>query len=262
MRRGLALADPIDPEAVNQWITMLIRGEAKLREAGRSAEADALRAGCLDTLARLADSSPLDRIRAAVGYRRLGDMAIADGDRPRGFEWLRIAIRLAPNDPTTMNNLAWALLNAPDRSPEQLSEAIELAERADRLAPDEAAILNTLAVAYYRDGDLDRAEQALDRSIRLNQGEIPVDHFLLAMILHHRNDPEEARRQFEHGVELIELRGLERADPETVRFRDEAAALLEFEDDPERPKGISRSSDAGPMSSTIESRRKKASDCA
>ncbi|RUL87157.1 hypothetical protein TsocGM_13850 [Tautonia sociabilis] len=75
----------------------------------------------------------------------------------------------------------------------------------------------------------------MEESIRLNQGELPVDHFLLAMILHQRGKPEEAQRQFNHGLELIELQGLEDADPETEQFRDEAAALLESDPGAERP---------------------------
>ena len=234
--RGLALGTRNVPGAMRNWVESLVRMEDRLRHDGRDDQADRLRADCLATLDDLARSQqPMRRKLAADGYRDLANQAIARDQRPLGFDLLRKSIALNPGAPATVNNLAWALINAADRTPEQLEEGLELARQAVEMEPRSGAIQNTLAVGLYRDGDLDGAEEATRTSIRLNQGEVPIDHFLLSMIHHRRGDLVEARRQFDQGLKLIEIRGLASADPETVRFRDEAAGLLESEDDGERP---------------------------
>ncbi|QDV35423.1 serine/threonine-protein kinase [Tautonia plasticadhaerens] len=233
--KGLAFRSPAVPGALRNWIESLVRMEDRLREGGREAEAEDLRSGCMATLDDLSRGDPGRRSLAAGGYRILADLAIARDRRPQGFDLLRKSIALNPHDPLTINNLAWALLNAPEMTAEQLREGMELARRAVGMAPRSGAIQNTVAVGLFRSGDLDGAEEAIRTSIRLNQGEVPIDHFLLSMIHHRRGDLEEARRQLDQGLKLIELRGLASADPETVRFRDEAAGLLESESGAERP---------------------------
>jgi len=74
--------------------------------------------------------------------------------------------RLAPQDPTAHNNLAWWLLYA-EGFPEALAEA-EIAVRLDTTA---AYIYDTYGVALARAGRFEEAEAALTRAVLLNPEE-------------------------------------------------------------------------------------------
>ena len=233
--RDLALGRSMIPDAQRKWIEAMTKMEDRFLGEGRIEEAIALRSDCLASLAKMADSRPASRSMAAHGYRQLGNHALSRGQHSRGFDLLRTAIEINPEAPAVLNDLAWALVNAEDRTPEQLEEAFDLAKRAVAMAPKTGALQNTLAVVLYRKGDLNAAEVAVRESIRLYQGEAAIDHFLLAMIHHDQGKFEDAKQQYDHGIELIELRGLGMADRETIRFRDEATTHLELKPQPERP---------------------------
>jgi tetratricopeptide (TPR) repeat protein len=78
--------------------------------------------------------------------------------------------QLKPDDPATLNNLAWLLARS-GMAPE---EALPLARRAVELAPDVAGYLDTLAEAQFRLGMVEDAIRTETRALELR----PDDAFL------------------------------------------------------------------------------------
>jgi tetratricopeptide (TPR) repeat protein len=70
-------------------------------------------------------------------------------------------LELQPNDPSALNNLAYVAGQLKD------PKALEYAEKADKLAPNNAAILDTLGVLLVEKGDVKRGVEALQRAALL-----------------------------------------------------------------------------------------------
>ena len=80
----------------------------------------------------------------------------------------REAIRFQPNDAALLNNVAWMLATNPNASVRNGAEAVELAQRAVKLAGDkEPAILGTLAAAYAEAGRFPEAVRTAEEAARL-----------------------------------------------------------------------------------------------
>lgn len=72
--------------------------------------------------------------------------------------------------------------------------AIEIAEKANRLAPHDASIMDTLAVALLRDGQSDRAVKQLEAAIAIRKEPRFLFHLLIAYEqLGKQDEYEEAR---------------------------------------------------------------------
>ena len=94
--------------------------------------------------------------RNYVWYQLLGDLQQGReryGDAVVAYEH---ALRLAPDNPEVMNNLAWVLLNADDKKVHNPEQALLLAHEAVRRKPT-AYILDTLALAYWQNGFVESA---------------------------------------------------------------------------------------------------------
>jgi predicted Zn-dependent protease len=94
-----------------------------------------------------------------VGVRRLlSDFHLLRGNDAAAREQLEIMVKLAPNDVTSINNLAWVLrTSAPQR-------AEALARQAATIAPDNAAIADTLGVILLGNGKVEEAATVLERA--------------------------------------------------------------------------------------------------
>jgi tetratricopeptide (TPR) repeat protein len=86
------------------------------------------------------------------------------GDRAKASAHYREAIRLKPDWPLPMNDLAWILATAPERELRNGEEAIKLAERACALGKEEARFYGTLDAAYAEAGRFADALQAAGRA--------------------------------------------------------------------------------------------------
>jgi WD40 repeat protein/tRNA A-37 threonylcarbamoyl transferase component Bud32 len=143
----------------------------------------------------------------------------------------RRALALAekrPDNPDPFNNASWAVVREPGRAAEDYRLALRRAEIACRLAPDNAAYVNTLGVAQYRAGHYRQAVQTLLRSNKLNaalpQGIQPVDLAFLALAQHRLGNPREAQ-QFLDQAHTRALLPRWQKDQETRDFLKEAEAL-------------------------------------
>jgi putative PEP-CTERM system TPR-repeat lipoprotein len=141
LRKALAKLAP--GQAAIKLHTALVRG-------GKSAEARAL-------AERWLQRHPRD----AHFLFQLGDSAQAQGDITRAVTYYEAVLAIDPDHAPALNNLAMLRLQ------QQQPGATELAERAVRTAPDQAALLDTLARAHAADDDLDEAVAVQRRAVAL-----------------------------------------------------------------------------------------------
>ena len=120
----------------------------------------------------------------------LGDLAIARKDYPAATQYYRSVIDQQPDNALALNNLAW--VSGQMKSP----KAIEYAEKANKLAPNQPALMDTLAMLMADKGDTAGAitllRKALDMlpqaaALRLN----------LARVLISAGRKDEARSELE-----------------------------------------------------------------
>jgi putative PEP-CTERM system TPR-repeat lipoprotein len=121
-----------------------------LRRAGNNAEADQLTASWRK-------QHPDDRTFS--GY--LAESAIAHKDYPNAARQYKAILEKQPNDAVALNNLAWISNRLKD------PKALEYAERASALAPNNAAILDTLGGLLLDKGEIKRAVALEQKAVAL-----------------------------------------------------------------------------------------------
>jgi membrane associated rhomboid family serine protease len=88
-----------------------------------------------------------------------GDMLARSGAR---------LLRLHEVSPQVLNNTAWMIATSPHPTPEQLSVALRLAERAvDDTNREDPNVLDTLAESQFASGKVDEAVETIDEAIAL-----------------------------------------------------------------------------------------------
>src|SRR5262249_19685308 len=127
-----------------------------------------------------------------------------------------------------LNNLAWRLATGPPAERDTVT-ALQLAERAVRLAPSEALYLNTLGIAQYRVGRYRDAVATLQRSLALGKGRLDAfDLFFLAMGHARLGETARAKDCFDRAVKWTQGRNALPAQEtaELKMFRIEAEQTL------------------------------------
>jgi tetratricopeptide (TPR) repeat protein len=127
----------------------------------------------------------------------------------------------------SMNALAWILATAPEQKLRDPAKALELAEEAVCLAPEEGDYWNTLGAARYRVGEWQGAVEALTESVQRRKGGDGSDWFFLAMAHWQLGDRDQGRECYDRAVRWMEKH--KPRDEELRQFRAEAAELLEVE---------------------------------
>jgi tetratricopeptide (TPR) repeat protein len=83
----------------------------------------------------------------------------------KGISEYRALLRLNPNVPEALNNLAWILATNPDANFRDGAEAVKLAQRACELTSwHQTLFIGTLAAAYAEAGDFDKAVQTAQKA--------------------------------------------------------------------------------------------------
>ena len=95
-----------------------------------------------------------------------------------------------------------------------------------------------MGVAHYRAGNARAAAAALEESMRLRSGGDAYDWLFLAMVRRRLGDPVDARRWYDRSLAWIKANAPH--DQELLRFRAEAARLLEPEGPPAPKPGGDR----------------------
>lgn len=119
---------------------------------------------------------------------------------------------LEPDNVTAMNNLAWIMSDEQDRH----REALELAQRGLKIAPDYFDLVDTRGVIYYRLGEFKKAAEDFSRCIKFGPSTTPASvatRFYLAKALAELGENDQAVAQLNQALELqARIGGLSRAD--------------------------------------------------
>jgi predicted Zn-dependent protease len=155
--------------------------------------------GYFDTLNAWITSHPEDPAAHALianGHLRLGQAEEARAALEKTLE-------LAPDHPSSLNNLAWLLRH------EDPGLALAYAERAHGLSPDDLAIKDTLGVLLLQAGKHERARSLLEYAAV--RSEDPSVQFHYALALTETGDLEKAQRI------LLEVKDKEFSELEQAR---------------------------------------------
>lgn len=140
-------------------------------------------------LAALPDDSRLLYARALF--------SIEHGEAAAGERDLRHLIELKPDSAEALNALGYTLADRSRRGEPVQREALDLIQRALKLKPDEAAIIDSLGWLRYRMGELDESLTAL-RSAYAKQPDAEIAAHL-GEVLWAKGDRDEARRVWGEG---------------------------------------------------------------
>ena len=103
---------------------------------------------------------------------------------------LRQVLRLDPDNPTAVNNLAWVMWA------QKKPEALAAAERANQLAPNRPLFMDTLAMVLAGQGQLPRALELQKRAIELSP-DAPGLRLGLARLYMKSDDKSRAREELD-----------------------------------------------------------------
>lgn len=126
-----------------------------------------------------------------AGFRRyLGEIALSKSDLPRAEAEYIAVLRLQPNDPIALNNLAWVThkLGKPG--------ATAYAEKANALGPGQPAFMDTLATVLADAGQQGKAIEIEKQAIAL-QPDYPGFRLTLAKIYIKAGDKSLARKELD-----------------------------------------------------------------
>jgi tetratricopeptide (TPR) repeat protein len=136
------------------------RGAMVLEYLGRLQEAESAYADLIGRLTKKEDPE-----LRAVAHLRLGNLRIRRGEVAAGAADFQMALQIDPKLADAANNLAWLKATCPDPAMRNGQEAVRLAERAcSLLAEEQPGYLDTLAAAYARQEEWDRAVATADRA--------------------------------------------------------------------------------------------------
>jgi tetratricopeptide (TPR) repeat protein len=190
--KGLALRHVGQPDQALEWYkrareladsSQLVIGHAKaLKEAGNHDTG-------LNELENWIGIHPTDtKVLAVTAFEHRNA-----GDAERAVELYRRLTELEPSSVFAFNNLAYALISA------DIEQALAAARRAYELAPDSAAVLDTLGWIYKQLGRLDDALVHLREAVA-RDSQSPTYRYHLAIALLEFGKSEEAISQLRQAL--------------------------------------------------------------
>ncbi len=97
----------------------------------------------------------------------MGALFIKQGRYAEAIRLLERLMEEFPNEFPVLNNLAWLYATAGDPAIRDGGRAVELAQEALLLQPNNFHVWNTLSEGHYVSGDYDRAVRAAQEAVRL-----------------------------------------------------------------------------------------------
>ncbi len=166
VRRDFKRAAPVYRTAMQQAPSrgLALKAHEAVRRAGLPNPAEPLEQWLKDNPADLGV-----RLTLALERQRVGDFRGAAGE-------YEIILGRRPNDANVLNNLAWFYARLED------PRALQVAERAYNLDPENGHIADTLGWLLVQKGDLERARQLLEQAAR-QQPDKPEIRYHLAVAL-------------------------------------------------------------------------------
>lgn len=165
--------------AINNTDVVTIKLHGALLQAGQKGDAEA-------RVNQWLKSHPDDtRVRTY-----LAEIGIMTQQYKTAIEHLQAVLKIEPNNPAALNNLAWAYDQEKD------PRALGLAEKAYQLVPDNASILDTLGWMLVNQGNTKRGVPLLQKAASLapNSAEI---HYRYVLALVKSGDKATARTELE-----------------------------------------------------------------
>jgi len=126
-----------------------------------------------------------------------------------------------------LNRLAGVFSTGDVLSLRDPSLAVELAQKAVGIEPNNGELWKTLGTAQYSAGNWQAAIDALDRSLRLSKRDSAMNAFFLAMAHWQLGQKDDARQWYDNAVRMKDH---DSKNQELQRFQDEASKLLKIED--------------------------------
>ncbi len=169
----------------------------------------------LDTQGRKQDAEALANAWGAqnpkdvVVYSLAAQLNLQRKDYAEAVKWYKSALQAQPNNPLTLNNLAWALGQLQD------PKALEYGEKALSLAPNSPPVLDTVGWLNVERGNVPRGLELLEKAHKLAPN-VPAVQLNLAKALIKAGRSDAARKQLEVLAAL----------PPGTAIRDEAQKLL------------------------------------
>ncbi len=145
--------------AAQAYRAALQRGSAT--EFATKLHAVLLRAGKEPEAQRLAGNWQKEHPKDAVFLAYLGEQALARKDHAAAERYYAAVLDLQPNNALALNNLAWV------KGQLKKDGALELAEKANNLAPNQPALMDTLAMLLADKGDFKRAIEVQNKALEL-----------------------------------------------------------------------------------------------
>lgn len=126
-----------------------------------------------------------------------GDQATTRKDYSSAIQSYQSALAIQPNNPIVLNNLAWVSgeLHAP--------KALEYAEKANQLAPDQPAFLDTWAMLLFAKGENAKAIELLRKALKLAPQTNAIQ-LNLAKVLINSGNKDEAKKELDALAKLGE----------------------------------------------------------
>ncbi|MBV8898596.1 MAG: tetratricopeptide repeat protein [Verrucomicrobia bacterium] len=153
VNEALDMVNRIIADNPNNWRAHFLKAAVLVLAERRD---DALRE--MDQSIRLAHHSNVSAALLSELYQSKGRSCIDYGRYQDAKRALETAVHLQPNDPTTLNDLAWMFATAQNKQVRNGRRAVSLATKACRLGGwTNAFAIDTLAAAYAESGRFDEA---------------------------------------------------------------------------------------------------------
>jgi Tfp pilus assembly protein PilF len=143
----------------------------------------------------------------------VAESATARRDYPTAVRHYQALLQSQPNNPIILNNVAWALGQLKD------PKALDYSERANRIAPNQPAIMETLGTLLAEKGEVTRALEVLQKAVELAP-QSPALKLSLARAQIKAGKKSEARKQLD---ELAKLGDKFAAQAEVAKLSKELA---------------------------------------
>lgn len=132
-----------------------------------------------------------------LAHIRLANLYAENGQPQRAISFLEETMATSPKSPLLANNLAWLYI---EHQPEDIDEAMRLAQLAYEQLPDSPAVADTLGWIYFMKNMTGRASWLLEQAYT-TEPENPLVNFHMGMILNAKGKKTRARKHLEFALE-------------------------------------------------------------
>jgi putative PEP-CTERM system TPR-repeat lipoprotein len=149
-----------------------------------------LASGNMAEAEKLAATWTKEHLKDIAFRMHLGDIATARKDYPAATQHYRNALEIQPNNALVLNNLAW--VSGEMKSP----KAMEYAEKANQLAPNQPPFMDTMAMLLVSKGETAKAVELLRKALEISPQATAIQ-LNLAKVLIGAGRKDEARKELD-----------------------------------------------------------------